>query len=67
MEIRNYLESDRNKNSIYQSFWSERALILKKEESLKFNELKLRKTKSKVSRRKEIIAIRAEINQIIEK
>ena len=81
-EIKNYLETNDNKNTMIQNLWDAakavlrgkfmvRQVYLKKQENCQINNLKLylkklekEQRKPKVSKRKEIIKIRAEINEI---
>ena len=79
-EIKKYLETNDNENTMIQNLWNEAKAVLrgkiiaiqsyiKKQENFQTNNLtlqlkQLKKTKKpKVSRRKEIIKIRAEINE----
>ena len=82
-EIKKYLETIYNKNTMIQNLWEAAKAVLrgkfiaievylKKQEKSQINNLTLNlkqlekeeQTKPKVSRRKEIIKIRAEINEI---
>ena len=82
-EIKKYLETNDNKNTMIQNLWDAAKAVLrgkfiaiqsylKKQEKYQINNITLHlkelekeeQTKSKVSRRKEIIKIRAEINEI---
>ena len=82
-EIKNYLETNDNENTMIQNLWDAAEAVLKgkfiaiqaylkKQEKSQVNNLTLHlkelekeeQTKRKVSRRKEIIKIRAEINEI---
>ena len=82
-EIKNYLETNDNENTMTQNLWDAAKAVLrgkfiaivaylKKQEKYQVNSLTLHlkkleeeeQTKPKVSRRKEIIKVRAEINEI---
>ena len=82
-EIKNYLETNDNENTMFQNLWDAAKAVLrgkfitiqaylKKQDKSQINNLTLHlkelekeeQTKPKVSRRKEIIKIRAEINEI---
>ena len=82
-EIKNYLETNDNENTMFQNLWDAAKAVLrgkfitiqaylKKQDKSQINNLTLHlkelekeeQTNPKVSRRKEIIKIRAEINEI---
>ena len=71
-EIKNYLETNDNEHTMIQNLWDAAKASPKKQEKSQINNLTLHlkeleeedQTKTKVSRRKEIINIRTEINEI---